>query len=327
MGILLGHASRNEYKKANGGKPGDQDKKEVCLRTWYSPSSKWDYVLRPNTNEIAEKSAKFVEDVCKNDKIGYDQQGSTETQGRNSLYKQAKKVKFDASKIKTACECDCSSLMHTAALAAGANIPYGSNGLTTRTMVDGFRQSGDYTVLADEKYLTSDKYLRRGDILVNEGHHTVMVLEDGAEAYDGKFEDKFVPYVAKTTANLNLRSTPSSLYRTNVIIALPKDTYVSVIDYSVGVWCKVQCIAYDKEYTGYVSQKYLETIDISKNEKRQVTAWGLNARDGQGTTHHKVFTMKKGDLFTIITKDKWGLILHDNKLGYANVSNAYSKKL
>lgn len=326
MAILLGHASRNENKKANGGKPGDQDKQEVLFRSWYSPSSKWDYVLRPLTNEIAEKSAKFVEDVCKNDKIGYDQQGSTETQGRNSLYKQAKKVKFDASKIKTACECDCSSLMHCASYAAGANLPYGSNGLTTRTMVDTYRKSGDYNVLSIEKYLTSDKYLRRGDILVNEGHHTVMVLEDGVEAYD-KFEDKFIPYVAKVSTDLNLRSTPSSAYRTNVIVVIPKDTYVSVIDYSIGVWVKVQFVAYGKEYTGYVSQKYLEPIDTKNYEKRQVTAFGLNARTGQKTTFPKVFTMKKNDIFTVIDKDKWGLILFDNKLGYANVSNAYSKKI
>lgn len=325
--VLLGHASQNEYKKANGGKPGDQNKQEVLFRNWYSPSSKWDYVLRPITNTVAEKSAKFVEDVCKNDKIGYDQQGNTETQGRNSLYKQAKKVKFDASKIKTACECDCSSLLHTASVAGGANLPYGSNGLTTRTMVDAYRKSGDYNVLSDEKYLTSDKYLRRGDILVNEGHHTVMVLEDGTDAYDGKFEDKFYPYVAKTISDLNLRSTPSSTYRTNVIVVIPKDTYVSVIDYSIGVWVKVQLVCYGEEYTGYVSSKYLEEIKIKNNEKRQVTTWGLNARAGQKTTFPKVFTMTKGDIFTVITKDKWGLILYDNKLGYANVSNAYSKKL
>ena len=326
MPIRIGHASQNENKKANGGKPGDQNKQEVLFRNWYSPSSKWDYVLRPNSNTIAEKSAKFVEDVCNNNNVGYDQQGSTETQGRNSLYKQAAKVKFDAKKIKTPCECDCSSLMHCASIAGGATIPYGSNGLTTRTMVDGFRKSGDYTVLSDEKYLTSDKYLRRGDILVNEGSHTVMALEDGVEAYD-MFEDKFEPYVAKVTTDLNLRNTPSSLYRTNVIVVLPKDTYVSVIDYSVGYWCKVQLVAYNQEYTGYVSSKYLEQVNISKNEKRQVTAWGLNARAGQGTTHHKVFTMNKNDVFTVVNKEKWGLILYDNKLGYANVSNAYSKKL
>lgn len=320
MSILIGHSSINEQNKATGGLAGDQTGKEICTRSYYNPSSKWDYVLRPLTNEVAEKSAKFVEDICDNNKVGYNQSD------RNSLYKQAKAVNFDGKKIKKACSCDCSSLMHTASVAAGANLPYGSNGLTTRTMVDTYRKSGDYNVLSAEKYLTSDKYLRRGDILVNEGHHTVMVLEDGEEAYD-KFEDKFVPYIARVTSDLNLRSTPSSTYRTNVIVVIPKYTYVSVIDYSVGYWCKIQFVAYGKEYTGYASSKYFNAIDITKNEKRQVTAFGLNVRTGQGTTHHKIFTMKKNDVFTVVNKEKWGLILYDNKLGYANVSNAYSKKL
>lgn len=321
MGILIGHSSINELGKATGGVAGDQTGKEICTRGWYQPSSKWDYVLRPLTNEIAEKSAKFVEDICENKYVGYNQAD------RNSLHKQAKAVKFDGKKIKKACSCDCSSLMHTASLAGGANLPYGSNGLTTMTMVDAYRKSGDYNVLSGEKYLTSDKYLRRGDILVNEGHHTVMALEDGELAYDGKFEDKFVPYVAKVTSDLNLRSTPSSLYRTNVIVVLPKDTYVSVIDYSVGVWVKVQVVAHNKEYTGYVSSKYLEQIETKNCEKRKVTTFGLNVRAGQGTTYPKVFTMSKNNIFTVVDKDKWGLILHENKLGYANISNAYSKKI
>ena len=141
------------------------------------------------------------------------------------------------------------------------------------------------------------------------------------------YSSDFEPYLAKTTSDLNLRSTPSSTYRTNVIVVIPKDTYVSVINASVGYWVYVQFVAYGKEYTGYVSSKYLYTFDTSNREKRQVTAPGLNARAGQGTTHHKIFTMKKNDVFTVVNKEKWGLILYDNKLGYANVSNAYSKKL
>lgn len=326
MGIRIGHASQNENKKANGGKPGDQNKHEVLFRSWYQPSSKWDYVLRPITNEIAEKSAKFVEDVCVNNRIGYDQMGNTENEGRNSLYKQAKKVKFDASKIKVACECDCSSLMHCASIAGGANLTYGSNGLTTRTMVDGYRQSGDYTVLNDSKYLTSDKYLRRGDILVNVGSHTVMALEDGELAYD-KLDNKFTPYIAKTVSDLNLRSSATSANITNIITVIPKNSYVYVLKHISGVWVQVNVIVKNKSYYGYVSRNYLSKIDIDKNEQRKVTAGGLNARTGQGTLYPKVFTMNKNDIFTIIFKDKWGLILFDNKLGYANISDAYSKKI
>lgn len=174
MAIKIGHASGDENRKARGGKAGDQTKKEVFTQSWYKGS--WHTVLRPKSRSLADKSAAACEAACANDKIGYDQGG------RNTLHARAKTVKFDLSKIAIACECDCSSLMHVCAIAGGANLAYGSNGLHTRSMVDGFVKSGDYEKLTDEKYLTSDEYLRRGDVLVKTGH-TVMVLEDGAKAY------------------------------------------------------------------------------------------------------------------------------------------------
>ena len=70
--------------------------------------------------------------------------------------------------------------MHVCALAGGANITYGSNGAATINMESRFTVNGEYEVLKDSKYLTTDRYLKRGDILVNPGSHTVMVLEDGS---------------------------------------------------------------------------------------------------------------------------------------------------
>jgi peptidoglycan hydrolase-like protein with peptidoglycan-binding domain len=51
-------------------------------------------------------------------------------------------------------------------------------------MVRAFVNSGDYVKLTDSKYLTTDKYLMRGDILVKEGSHTVMVLDNGSEVVE-----------------------------------------------------------------------------------------------------------------------------------------------
>ena len=168
---MIGHASIDERGKAAGGAAGDSTKKEVCTRSWYNGN--WHTVLRPKSRTLAEKSAKACEAACANDNLGYDQGG------RNTLYPQAKAVNFDLSKITTPCECDCSSLMHVCAIAGGANIPYGSNGLTTRNMVAAFVNSGDYEKLTASKYLTSDKYLKRGDVLVKTGH-TAMNLTDGS---------------------------------------------------------------------------------------------------------------------------------------------------
>ena len=173
MAVEIGHASIDENGSISGGTAGDQTGREVTTRGWYNGS--WHTVLRPVRPELAEESAKACEDACANKNVGYDQYG------RNTLHTKAKAVGFDLFKISEPCECDCSSLMHVCAIAGGAKLNYGSNGLTTRNMVTAFVGSGDYVKLTDSKYLTSDQYLLRGDILVKNGH-TVMVLESGAKA-------------------------------------------------------------------------------------------------------------------------------------------------
>lgn len=173
MSVRIGHASIDENGKSSGGKAGDQTGKELCTRDWYTKG--WNVLLRPLRNGLAEKSAAAMEAACANSSIGYDQSG------RNTLYQKAKAADFRLEDIDTACECDCSSLVHVCAIAGGANLTYESNGYTTRTMVRAFVNSGDYVKLTESKYLTTDKYLMRGDILVKEGSHTAMVLDNGAD--------------------------------------------------------------------------------------------------------------------------------------------------
>ena len=172
MSVKIGHASIDENGNASGGSGGDQTGKEVCTRNWYTKG--WNVLLRPKSAALAEKSAQACEAACNNANIGYDQGG------RNTLYEKAKAVNFLLESIEKACECDCSSLVHVCAIAGGAKLEYGSNGYTTRTMVRAFVQSGDYIKLTDSRFLTTDKYLQRGDILVKEGSHTAMVLGNGA---------------------------------------------------------------------------------------------------------------------------------------------------
>ena len=174
MAIKIGHASIDENGKASGGNAGDQTKKEVCTREWYNAN--WDVVLRPKSATLAEKSAKACEAACANNKIGYNQNS------RNTLYIYAKLVNFDIAKIEDECECDCSSLMHVCAIAGGANLTYGVNGFWTGNMVSGIMASGDYEKLTDAKYLTSDAYLKRGDILIRTSGHTAMALGNGSKS-------------------------------------------------------------------------------------------------------------------------------------------------
>lgn len=177
MSVKIGHSSIDENGKANGGAAGDQTGKEVCTRDWYANG--WTVLLRPKDSAVAEKMAKACEDGCANDKIGYDQYQ------RNTLRTQAKAVGWDLSKITVACECDCSSFMTVCAEAAGINMDstYTSgNAPVTSTMRGKFKATGAFEVLTDSKYLTGSSYLKRGDILVKETAHTVMVLSNGTNA-------------------------------------------------------------------------------------------------------------------------------------------------
>lgn len=202
MAILIGHASLDENKKVKGGIAGDQTGKEVFTRTWYNKG--WDFVIRFEDSEIAEKAAVACEQACKNDNIGYDQSQ------RNNLYFRAKEVNFNLSKIVKKCECDCSALMCVCAMAAGIPEKYlYINGVLRRTgnMREAFKKIPGVQILTQSKYLTSDKYLKRGDIIVKENSHTIMALEDGSEI------KTFQPYLVKvTTDSLNIRKGPGIKY-------------------------------------------------------------------------------------------------------------------
>lgn len=169
MAILIGHASIGENGARNNA-AGDSTGKEVCTRGWYNGN--WHTVLRCIDEDKAEIMAQACEAGCLNPNIGYDQNQ------RNTLRKAAEAANFDLSKVGK-CECDCSSFVAVCAECAAVEVPYTyDNAPVTSTMVSAFKSTGEFEVLTESKYLTSDKYLRRGDILVKSGH-TVMALQDG----------------------------------------------------------------------------------------------------------------------------------------------------
>lgn len=175
MAIKIGHACIDENSRAKGGVAGDQTGREVTTRSWYSCG--WNAILRCTDSSKAEKMAKACEAGCANKNIGYDQNQ------RNTLNAIAKTVDYDLSKITKPCECDCSSFMSVCAQAAGIDIPYTSgNAPYTGNMKDKFTSTGYFKAYTDSKYLTSDKYLKRGDILLKSSGHTAMVLENGSLA-------------------------------------------------------------------------------------------------------------------------------------------------
>lgn len=173
MAVKIGHASIDERGKASGGVAGDQTGREVCTREWYNKN--WISVIRAKDSKIAEKIAKAMEAACANDKIGYDQSQ------RTTLYTEAKAKDWDISKITKACETDCSALVAVCVNAAGVAV---SKDIYTGNEESALKNTGKFEVLKESKYLTSDAYLKRGDILLSNGH-TAVALSNGSKATGG----------------------------------------------------------------------------------------------------------------------------------------------
>ena len=344
-GVLIGHSSIDENGKINGGKAGDQTYKEVCKREWYNKS--WNVLLRSTDPVIAEKMATTCEQGCDNDKIGYDQNQ------RNTLYTQAQKVNFDLSKITTACECDCSSFMCVCAIAAGipADYLYNNNMKTTSTMRSAFLKSGKFEALTDTKYLTNDSYLKRGDILIKEGSHTVMVLSDGLMAEeDSKVleQNQVITNIigtATSKASMNVRTGASTAHK--AIGSIGIGATVQVIEITNNNWYK---IVWKNSSNGYAyvsnaSNKYfdytpIKTQEAQENEseeskayKVKIIASSLYVRTGPGKTNTARTTVKLNQIHTIIEESKssdgkvWGLLeqYKSNRDGW--ISLAYTQKI
>lgn len=271
MAVKIGHASIDENNRVKGGAAGDQTLKEVCTRSWYNKP--WACVIRPKDSAAAEKIATAMEQACANNKIGYDQAQ------RTTLYTQAKAVGWDISKISTACECDCSSLVAVCVNAAGITV---SRDIYTGNEKTSLMNTGAFELLTDSKHLSKADHLKRGDILLGAGH-TAIVLTDGGGVSEPVTENKtndtaavtkkatesaqsFAMSVAgtyKVTASwLNVRNGAGAAKPK--IIAIPKGTKVKCYGYYTPVmstnWLYIQFTYNGVTYTGFASSKYLAKI-------------------------------------------------------------------
>ena len=276
MDVKIGHASIDENGKANSGSAGDQTAKEVCTRNWYSKP--WTSVIRPKDSAAAEKIAKAMEQACANDKIGYDQYQ------RTTLYTQAKALNWDLSKITTACECDCSSLVAVCVNAAGITV---SKDIYTGNELSALKATGGFTVFTDSEYIGKSDKLKRGDILLGKGH-TAIVLSDGSAAGSTapaetvkqpstttttttttttvKAKDAARSFLkplagtyAVTASGLNVRHGAGITKK--IMVTIPKGTKVKCYGYYTTVlgtnWLYVQFSYKGVTYTGFASSKYL----------------------------------------------------------------------
>ena len=177
MSVMIAHASIDERGTVKGGQAGDQTGREVCIRKWYNKP--WGCVIRFTDPVMANRLASCMEMAAANDCIGYDQNQ------RNSLLKEARKYNYDVSKVRTRCETDCSALVSVACMYAGvpeSTLTLHGNCATTRTLRQILKSTGEVDVYTTALYTSKPDKLKRGDILLKEGSHVVVVIKTDNDA-------------------------------------------------------------------------------------------------------------------------------------------------
>ena len=171
---MLSNSGYDENRKYSGGKAGDQTGLEWRLVSWYSYP--WNCVIRHPNQSVRTKLAELSIAAANNNKIGYDQNQ------RNTYWNYLVKAGYNPSKITTACEADCSSGVCANIKAVGHLLGIKSlqniSCTYTGNMRSGLKAAG-FEILTASKYLTSDKYLLAGDILLNDVHHVAVNVTNG----------------------------------------------------------------------------------------------------------------------------------------------------
>lgn len=167
---MVSNCSWSETSSINGQK-GDQTQKEYYIRPWYD--NNWDYMLRHPNSQIQQYIAQNAIAAANNDNIGYGQADN------RTFWQELEKVNYDASKITTKCNADCSS--SSCAIAKAAGFLSGDTVLQSlvmtscRYMPANLIKAG-FTAYQDVKYLKSKDYLQPGDILVNTSKHACIYV-------------------------------------------------------------------------------------------------------------------------------------------------------
>ena len=268
MNIMVGSARIDENGKLSGGAAGDQTGTEVSTQTYYLHSKGW-YLLRPKDVSVANAIAKAMQNACDNNNIGY-------CQGhRTTVITQLQKYGSMAA-IPEKTEADCSSLVRGCCIEAG----FDPGNFNTANEASCLENTGRFE---NKVSVTSSTTLHDGDVLVTKTKgHTVVVVSGNPRSgsstgsanvtsgnsgnalikkmQSAKSKSSSLSGTYKTTANLNLRYGPDKDKYDSIII-LPAGTKCQCYGYytlSSGVkWLYVVASVDGKQYTGFVSMKYL----------------------------------------------------------------------
>lgn len=176
---MLAHATTSEYSSGSKGEHGSQNGIELCCSQWYSYP--WLYVLRSKNSDDAEKIAAFMEKAVANGNIGYANTSNPDKDKRNTLFYEVLENGFKPENVNKLCSCDCSSLTYCALYnvtrkAFVSNDSWtGMSPMTRHLEYYLLTTCGGFEKLTGDAYISSSDHLKRGDILIADGHTAVWV--------------------------------------------------------------------------------------------------------------------------------------------------------
>lgn len=195
---MISNCGHDENNKYHGGKAGDQTGTEYRVISWYNRP--WNYVLRPIDRAVGNRLALIARQAAENNNIGYDQYE------RLTYYNVLEKADWHPEKITTKCETDCTASTVANVVAVGHQLGIKAlQGLDPKLYSGNIRKglmaTGCFETLTASKYLTSDKYLLPGDILLYENHHAAINLDTGS-AVSSETTSSSKPSTSETAKNV-----------------------------------------------------------------------------------------------------------------------------
>lgn len=219
--LRLAQAASSEYFSAYGTPPNQRRTPgkldgELNIVPFYGG---WEYVFRPKNSITAEHIAWLAEGAVENAAmIGYGQASLASDGGRyprtgvfDALYQMTKP---DTRKIKSLCNCDCSSLVASCVYFSGAVEPAlykpELRAMWTGTERALLMKMGTFIELTDPLLLELGTGLKRGDILLKEGHTAIAIdSDDHRDTY---------PVMIQNCSKSRIRLGPGTEYETYEVV-------------------------------------------------------------------------------------------------------------
>lgn len=341
---MISNSGHDENGRYSGGQAGDQGG-EWVIQNWYNRP--WSCILRHPDKKVREEIAKLARAAALNNKIGYDQNQ------RTTFWNQLEKVGYDPAKITVACEADCSAGVSAIVKAVGyrlniAKLKNVSKDAYTGNLRAVLKNAG-FECFTESKYRTSASYLLEGDILLYDGHHTCINLDNGSKA-GGSNTSTTSTILRKGDSGSAVKTMQTMLiacgyscgsygadgdFGTDTLKALKnfQKDYGLEVDGEYGSKSKTKLEIVYKEKTN--TSKPAENKETLNKTEKWVgkTTSDLNVRNGAGTENKQCSfsPLKQGTKVSVCdtTKDSkgadWYYIKYNGKYGF--VSAKYVKKV